>query len=615
MTRVRKYTILVETLFALGILNIWRVFYYRISVRFGINPVHGLHAMMPKGPFFEALNNPRTNCSVPNDYWWGTVYYFGTFPIHLDSVPPDWHMSPISGQSVKQPQRAWWKIPDFDPDVGDVKCVWEASRFDWVITFAQRASTGDPEGIKRLELWLVDWCENNPPYKGPNWKCGQEASIRVMHLAMAARLLNQQAEPCPALLDLIDLHLQRIAPTISYAVAQDNNHGTSEAAALFIGGSWLAVQRPDSRGSIWSALGRKWLENRVARLIEPDGSFSQYSVNYHRVMLDTLSMAEIWRRDLALPSFSPRFGQKAQAATEWLFFVTQPNGDAPNIGANDGARLLPLSDTDYRDYRPSVQLAMVLFAGCRAYEGEGEWNLSLQWLGITLPAEIAKKPGSKLLDDGGYACLRRAKAFVLVRYPRFRFRPSQADVLHVDFWLNGQNVLRDAGSYSYNIDAKWLAYFPGTASHNTVQFDDRDQMPRISRFLFGDWLKTLGVPRFSVDQQADNFFAAYRDGKGSMHQRAVTLTDDALLVTDQIDGFTNKAVLRWRLMPDSWVIVGNTVSNGTIQITVKTDLPIVRLQLVEGWESRYYLQKTTLPVLEVEVSQAGSIKTVIEWAL
>ena len=209
--------------------------------------------------------------------------------------------------------------------------------------------------------WLADWCRHNPAYAGPNWKCGQEASIRIMHLAMAAKVLGRPLEPEPALLDLLDVHLQRIAPTTSYAVAQDNNHGTSEGAALFIGGSWLALCRPDSRGRSWAEAGRLLLEDRVARLVGTDGSFSQYSVNYHRVLLDTLCMAEIWRRDLALPPFSLRLLNRAKAAAEWMRLMVRPGGDAPNTGANDGALLLPLTDADFRDHRdggvPCAQLA------------------------------------------------------------------------------------------------------------------------------------------------------------------------------------------------------------------------------------------------------------------
>src|SRR5690606_5962127 len=137
---------------------------------------------------------------------------------------------------------------------------------DWVPAMAQRARQGEQKELERLNAWLADWTTTNAPYQGPNWKCGQEASIRVIHLACAALLLGQVRDPLPALLDLVALHLRRIAPTVQYAMAQDNNHGTSEAAALFVGGSWLA-EHGDRRGARWAAAGRNLLENRAARLI------------------------------------------------------------------------------------------------------------------------------------------------------------------------------------------------------------------------------------------------------------------------------------------------------------------------------------------------------------
>ena len=85
-----------------------------------------------------------------------------------------------------------------------------------------RIVVGDSRSLTRLNTWLADWCLHNPAYFGPNWKCGQEAAIRVMHLAMAALILDQQSGPSPALLTLIRAHLKRIAPTLQYALAQDN---------------------------------------------------------------------------------------------------------------------------------------------------------------------------------------------------------------------------------------------------------------------------------------------------------------------------------------------------------------------------------------------------------
>jgi hypothetical protein len=601
-----------RAVFALGLTNLFRGVVYRVGVRSGLNPVRRLRAEAPQGIFFYDVSCSPIEAE-PVSAWQTAGTLFGFMPFGVSELPPDWLANPLTGKRGDGVGRAWWQIPDFDAAVGDIKLVWELSRFDWVLAFTQRARNGNAEALERLNRWLGDWCAKNSPYLGPNWKCGQEASIRVMHLVMAALILQQTARPAQGLVDLIRLHLQRIAPTIGYSMAQDNNHGTSEAAALFIGGSWLSSLglREASR---WEKAGRKWLENRARRLIDASGSFSQYSVNYHRLMLDTLSMVEVWRRHLGLPEFSGVFQSKAAAASRWLAaMVDAVSGDAPNIGANDGAHLLQLTDTDYRDFRPSVQLGMALFTGERAYGEDGSWNNQLAWLGVPVPQTKAQLAVNWVFDGGGYAVLKRKQAMAVLRYPRFRFRPSHADALHLDLWLNGENMLRDGGTYSYNTDPEWLAYFPGTDAHNTVQFDDRDQMPRLSRFLFGEWLKTESVDELAVKSDETSFGTAYCDGYGARHRRYVQLFENRLVVRDEVSGFAEKGVLRWRLKPGRWVLDGKLLSDGRFHLSVSSSVPIARIALTSGWESRYYLQKTGVPVLEVEVHEPGVLTTECKW--
>ena len=53
------------------------------------------------------------------------------------------------------PLRGWhrlWEIPDFDPSVGDIKGIWEASRFDWVVWFALRDLAGDDRAVSEDRL-------------------------------------------------------------------------------------------------------------------------------------------------------------------------------------------------------------------------------------------------------------------------------------------------------------------------------------------------------------------------------------------------------------------------------------------------------------------------------
>lgn len=624
-----------QTALALGIPNLWRVFSYRMGVKLGLNPVRRIQAKQPAGIFFKPPVSKQkvSRFSSPLRPAIGKkgrmmFFYFSWYGEEA-SNRFDWHKNPFNNHSVSKPKRAWWNIPDFDPKLGDIKAVWEASRFDWLLNLAQSAIvdddnkdqaqdqknqvvTNESDALNLLNECLNDWCEHNPPYLGINWKCGQEASIRVMHLSMAASILDQHLSPSDALIKLIHVHLQRIAPTIRYAVAQDNNHATSEAAALFIGGSWL-YHLGDKKALKYQLVGRKWLENRAQRLIASDGTFSQYSSNYHRVMLDTYSMVEYWRRLLELPKFSTNLYSKLQLATNWLYQVTQTEtGYVPNLGANDGARLLPLSTTDYTDYRPSVQLASILFAQQRAYESEGEWDAPLQWLNIESPTSCRARPETSYFAEGGYSLLRCGKAFALFNIPRFKFRPSQIDALHVDLWLSGENLLRDAGTYSYNAGDDIIQYFGGTAGHNTIQFDNRDQMPRLSRFLVTDWLKAKEVLPVTENKSELTTGAAYYDYKGAYHHRLIKLSSDQLQVIDTVAKFQQKAVLRWRLQAGVWICnkQNGTISNGVHMLSVScSQTEITRFEIVEGWESRYYLQKTPLPVLEVEINQAGILTT------
>ena len=606
-----------RTAVAIGLSNIARVTAYKVGIRTGWGNACRVHAAVPVGPFFERAR--LAPVAIESGEKWVTQgLLFSHLKLCVSDIPPDWHANPISGKRLAQPERNWWEIPDFDADVGDIKLIWELSRMDWVLAFAQRARNGDEQAQNRLNRWMADWCIQNKPYQGPNWKCGQEASIRVMHLAMAALILGQVHAPTTGLRELIRLHLRRIAPTVQYAMAQDNNHGTSEAAALFIGGSWLAALG-EAEGTKWRDSGRRWMEDRAARLIGPAGSFSQYSLNYHRVLIDTLCMAEVWRLQMALPEFSVRWRRQASAATRWLHHMINPvNGDGPNLGANDGARLLQLTDTPYRDYRPTVQLATHLFEGKSAYAQDGIWNHPLHWLGLTVFAELVAPPVTLVADDAGFAMLRCGLTMAMLRYPRFRFRPSQADALHLDLWLHGENLLRDAGSYSYNTEDRWLSYFGGTASHNTVQFDDRDQMPRISRFLLGDWLKTTFMKPVISDAAGVHFSAGYRDSWRASHRRHVSLGPSLLKVVDEVQGFKQKAVLRWRLAPGHWTLErqpdGVYVSDGRHTLTVSSDVLMKHFELVEGWESRHYLEKTAISVLEVEIGSAGTFTSTCRWS-
>ena len=54
----------------------------------------------------------------------------------------------LGGGPIGNKSDNWWNIHDFDPKIGDIKSIWEASRFDWAVLVAQRAALGDCREIE-----------------------------------------------------------------------------------------------------------------------------------------------------------------------------------------------------------------------------------------------------------------------------------------------------------------------------------------------------------------------------------------------------------------------------------------------------------------------------------
>ena len=613
----------------LGWRNCAAVAAHRAALRIG---VYQWQLPIDRCPLPEALEGCRQPVSFASEPWFaasreaclagadallaGYATWF-SHEAHEIGSPPDWFLDPASDQRFPDGSQHWSGCKPFA--AADIKRCWELSRWGWALLLARAwRLSGDSRYRDGLNAWSRSWCQANPVNGGSNWLCGQEASMRLLHALQAWQLSDAPGlplNPTPERAAFAAAHLQRIGATERYAQAQDNNHWTSEAAALFIGGSWLAASAsphaPAARH--WAHAGRRALERSVGRLVLPDGSFAQHSLTYHRLLLDTLAQVELWRRWLDLPPFSERFSQRCIAATAWLMSMVDPlSGDGPNLGSNDGAFCYGLHGQPYRDFRPSLQLASVLFNGHSALPS-GPWDEPLHWLGLVgdgIPAQAEQSTSAapiNLFGDGGYAVLRPSiGSWALFRLPTYRFRPAHADPLHLDLWHQGINLLRDGGSYAYNASPEDLAIFPGIASHNSVQFDGAEPMPRLGRFLWGDWLQQEAPPQV----EASSVTAAYRCPYGR-HQREVQVDDGGhrWTITDICSGFQHQALLRWRLCPGEWLLDGSSLIGPMVRLQIQCDQPITRLELVLGWESRYYGAKVKLPVLEVIVAQAPAIFT------
>src|SRR5438874_11503920 len=126
------------------------------------------------------------------------------------------------------------------------------------------------------------------------------------------------------------------------------------------------------------------------------------------MMLDTLSVAEAWRQYMGEASFTAAFHSRAAAATQWLgAMIDLQSGDGPNLGHNDGSQPYHLDTSPYRDFRPSIQLASLLFLSRPALEA-GPWDEFAAWLGVSQEGPLRPWTDglSAVFPDGGYVVMR-----------------------------------------------------------------------------------------------------------------------------------------------------------------------------------------------------------------
>ncbi len=527
--------------------------------------------------------------------------------------PPNFNLDPM--HEIDWPVGEHWTgTTRSGPPRHDIKLVWEASRLTLAYTLA-RAYRRDRDERWAQALWqmLDAWFEQNPPQLTVAWGCGQETAFRLMAMLTGVMATLNSAHATDARLDAVERFAwqsaKRIEVNINYAISQENNHGVSEALGLWTVGLLFDGFAESQR---WRDSGAKHIAAECARQIYDDGSFVQHSMSYHRVMLDdmmwALRLGEVC--DAPLPTVvMDRF----RRATDWLAqFVDLVSGRVPNYGSNDGANVLPLSCSDYLDYRPTVQAAHVIAHGKRCLE-PGPWDEKAMWLCGKLPAgEVAptERAATWSAPDGGYYVLRGANGWVMTRCCAFADRPHQSDQLHVDLWHRGENVLRDAGSYLYyDDDPKWAHYFHAATAHNTVTFGDADHMTKGPRFLWFHWPKGKGglvsSARFEGAMTLPN-------KPGALVERSIDrVGENVYRVTDRVTG--GEPVVRWRLMPGHW----RHEADGRWSIDVAGEPWVIcvtgdagmRCELIDGWESLYYGEKTMCPV--IEVTGAGVVST---WA-
>ena len=477
-----------------------------------------------------------------------------------------WNYSPKTNK-YSETDKHWSKISDLNSNFGDIKWIWELNRF----TFAYDLSrmyiyTKDAKYVEKFWELFDNFIKSNPLELGANYKCSQEMSFRTNAWIFAlyhfkdhpssteARILN--------MIRCISHYGDHIYKHINFSVeAVKNNHSISEATTLTVIGNTFDFLPNANK---FFNKGYKVLEKEINWQIKDDGTFIQHSHNYHRLVLQNLSWHFVSMFSVH-KSISEKVISKANKSINYFKNVISDYGEVPNYGMNDGSYIMPLTERDYKDYRPVLQCINYQLNKTLLYEDQNvnETLLLLNKSACIHTTKINENINHPYIinEKGGYHTISYGKFKVHVKSKTYKERPGQADMNHVDIWYNNQCIFADAGTYSYNDDDKVLNYFNGTFSHNTVLINDENQMIKGDRFIWFNWSKSK-QPIISENEEGIEIQVELVYYNEYSHIRRIILNINNVIIKDTIINKKNKDTdikLQWLTPLDAKRKDNNTI--------------------------------------------------------
>lgn len=456
----------------------------------------------------------------------------------------EWLLNPSTGYRYSN-KKHWTEIPDFDASIGDIKYVWEKSRFSFIQPVLRSDVALDEDSSDWVFCQIESWIAANPINLGPNYRCSQETSLRIFNWIIAlyfykdsVQLTEQRFEK---IIFSIYWQIKHVRANIHFSrIAVRNNHALTETLCLYTAGLLFPFFQESSQ---WKIDGKKWFEEEILYQIYEDGSYLQFSFNYQRVVVQLLTWAfSISERHG--DSFGDQVYERAYRTLNLLATCQDRiSGELPNYGANDGSLFFSWNDESFRNFSPALDALHYYLTGKNFYANSFE---DRAWFGLKGKPKaryqgLIVEDGCYSFTSGGLYIFRREKLLAMVVCASYKDRPSQADNLHLDVWYEGKNVLRDGGSYLYNTDKTIVKYFFGTESHNTVMLGDSDQMQKGSRFIWVNWSKALSAEWKESKGGVIEFIGAIKayDTIGNIrHNRRVTIdfSKREMIVEDSMEG-------------------------------------------------------------------------------
>ena len=468
----------------------------------------------------------------------------------------DWRRDYIHGISTGTPYFRRSPYLDFSR-VGDHKLIWELNRHQHLVLLAQAfLLTSRREFLDEAFRQLDDWIRQNPFMRGINWASALEVGFRALSWCWLHQLVGGQMPDPLRRRFFTELYRHGRYLELNLSVYfSPNTHLLGEAVALHA----LGVTFPGwPRAARWEQTGGRIVQQQLDRQVRADGSHFEQSAYYHVYALDFFLLHYL------LAGRPEKQTAPLVRMAEYLDALMGPSGILPLIGDDDGGRL-------FDPYGDRMQFSRATLATCA------------ELLGPTVSR------ASRLIPDAGVAVMTAGDTHIVIKAGPFGEGSgghSHSDVLSLVARLGDREILIDPGTFTYVADPAERNRFRGSAAHNTVRIDGRDQAIPSGPFRWNE-KPAVFIRRWTSTARRDFLDASCTYGGFAHRRRVAFLKPDLVVVLDTVEGGPGEHVLEqfWHLA------AGDDASRLSFSAPA---------EMTEGWRSRVFAAKEPSPVLCVK---------------
>lgn len=464
----------------------------------------------------------------------------------------------------------------------DIKHPWELGRLQHLprlALYAVHAQNKD-NYVTEFKNITLDFIANNPIGMGVQWACTMDVGIRVSNLLLAYDIFSQVDEKSilndefkKIFTDSIFLHGQFIFNHLEYKEGLTGNHYLFNLAGLLFVGNYLTGNTEIQQ---WLTFSTKEIENEYFKQFFTDGGNFEGSTTYHCLSAEMMaySTALLMRNN---HNFNDEFKSRINKTGTIILSLLKPNGEVPQFGDNDSGRFFKLSYTDlgddenllnyeglmsafgaiiknplfsttYRHKFPLEHQILAQLAGGKTIESTTKnpsynYQTTEKNLTHTKTHEIVFDKIENLSENlnfnhypgFGISIFKSTNFYLAIstisnKKMHHSWGHVHNDKLSFELFVNGKDLVKDAGSYCYTSNIEMRNNFRSTKAHHTAivkGFEQNKFIPSKNGLFYLDRESAC-----SILEATNNSIKLMVEYYGITHIRNFEILNDRLVITD-----------------------------------------------------------------------------------